>query len=246
MTWEDNYLAHFGIKGQKWGVRRFQNEDGTLTEEGKQRYYNTYDEMEKEADADIARAKAQLDDIAKNGWNAKSAFTKDFVKQLKRENALTEDNLKAFSQVFKKDISDAKLSKQLAQKAKDFIKNSENIYLDNILDDFIDKNDKNDRTKLRDKTLKVSDEMGVETKYDVKMKMPEYTKEDERAFKKHYSEKELIQKRDELKKYIEKDLKGSMYGFLPDKMLINDRPLSSMTLDEQCYYLYLIAINMSK
>lgn len=31
-------LCHFGIKGQKWGIRRFQNEDGTLTKEGKQRY----------------------------------------------------------------------------------------------------------------------------------------------------------------------------------------------------------------
>ena len=30
-----NTLAHHGIKGQKWGVRRFQNPDGTLTEEGK-------------------------------------------------------------------------------------------------------------------------------------------------------------------------------------------------------------------
>lgn len=29
---------HHGIKGQKWGVRRFQNEDGTLTAEGKARY----------------------------------------------------------------------------------------------------------------------------------------------------------------------------------------------------------------
>ena len=33
----DNYLSHFGIKGQKWGIRRYQNKDGTLTEEGKQR-----------------------------------------------------------------------------------------------------------------------------------------------------------------------------------------------------------------
>lgn len=32
-------LQHWGIKGQKWGVRRFQNEDGTLTEAGKRRYY---------------------------------------------------------------------------------------------------------------------------------------------------------------------------------------------------------------
>lgn len=32
------YLAHHGIKGMKWGVRRFQNADGTLTEEGRRRY----------------------------------------------------------------------------------------------------------------------------------------------------------------------------------------------------------------
>ncbi len=32
------YLEHHGIKGQKWGVRRFQNEDGTLTPEGDKRY----------------------------------------------------------------------------------------------------------------------------------------------------------------------------------------------------------------
>ena len=31
-------LLHYGIKGQKWGIRRYQNEDGTLTEAGKKRY----------------------------------------------------------------------------------------------------------------------------------------------------------------------------------------------------------------
>ena len=31
------YLVHYGIEGQKWGVRRFQNEDGTYTEEGLKR-----------------------------------------------------------------------------------------------------------------------------------------------------------------------------------------------------------------
>ncbi len=37
MTYEV-YLAHHGIKGQRWGVRRYQNEDGSYTEAGKKRY----------------------------------------------------------------------------------------------------------------------------------------------------------------------------------------------------------------
>lgn len=32
------YLAHHGVKGQKWGVRRYQNPDGSLTPEGIKRY----------------------------------------------------------------------------------------------------------------------------------------------------------------------------------------------------------------
>lgn len=32
-----NYLIHYGIQGQKWGVRRFQNDDGTYTSEGLER-----------------------------------------------------------------------------------------------------------------------------------------------------------------------------------------------------------------
>lgn len=36
--YDSNYLAHYGIKGQKWGIRRFQNSDGTLTAAGQRRY----------------------------------------------------------------------------------------------------------------------------------------------------------------------------------------------------------------
>jgi hypothetical protein len=35
---DDLYLAHHGIKGMKWGIRRYQNEDGSLTPEGIKRY----------------------------------------------------------------------------------------------------------------------------------------------------------------------------------------------------------------
>lgn len=38
MAHSEDFLAHYGIKGQKWGVRRFQNSDGSYTHEGKIRY----------------------------------------------------------------------------------------------------------------------------------------------------------------------------------------------------------------
>lgn len=37
MIYYGNELYHHGILGQKWGIRRFQNRDGSYTEEGKKR-----------------------------------------------------------------------------------------------------------------------------------------------------------------------------------------------------------------
>lgn len=38
---EGQTLSHHGILGMKWGVRRFQNPDGSLTDAGKKRYYKS-------------------------------------------------------------------------------------------------------------------------------------------------------------------------------------------------------------
>jgi hypothetical protein len=38
-----NEFYHHGIKGQKWGVRRYQYADGSLTPQGKKRYYAMQD-----------------------------------------------------------------------------------------------------------------------------------------------------------------------------------------------------------
>ena len=55
MGYHPSYLIHFGIKGQKWGIRRYQNEDGSWTAEGRKRYGSdlrdlkkTYKESKKE------------------------------------------------------------------------------------------------------------------------------------------------------------------------------------------------------
>ena len=41
---ERKELYHWGVKGQKWGVRRYQNKDGSLTPAGKKRYDNWSDD----------------------------------------------------------------------------------------------------------------------------------------------------------------------------------------------------------
>lgn len=55
------YLVHHGVKGQKWGVRRYQNEDGSLTEAGKKRYNQDSDYAAK-ALYDTYLAKTNADD----------------------------------------------------------------------------------------------------------------------------------------------------------------------------------------
>ena len=39
----DQELYHYGVKGMKWGIRRYQNKDGTLTSKGKKRYEKSND-----------------------------------------------------------------------------------------------------------------------------------------------------------------------------------------------------------
>ena len=50
-------LYHHGIKGQKWGVRRFQNPDGTRTDAGKKRYYSSDSSKDEKKAANRERLK---------------------------------------------------------------------------------------------------------------------------------------------------------------------------------------------
>ena len=51
---EETYLAHHGVKGQRWGVRRFQNPDGSITEKGKRRMKTLHGKSDK---LDVKKAK---------------------------------------------------------------------------------------------------------------------------------------------------------------------------------------------
>ena len=49
----NNELYHWGVKGQKWGVRRYQNKNGSLTPAGKKRYNNYENEAKGMSDQEL-------------------------------------------------------------------------------------------------------------------------------------------------------------------------------------------------
>lgn len=71
----NNELYHHGILGQKWGVRRFQNKDGTLTNEGQKRY-------EREKLENAGKKKDNRIDVSQpdpNGWVKKDLIRRQNV-----------------------------------------------------------------------------------------------------------------------------------------------------------------------
>ena len=75
VPYSSDYLMHFGIKGQKWGIRRFQNEDGTLNAAGKERYrILKYDYATSKNDYDKKKSEYES---AVNARNTYKAYKKD-------------------------------------------------------------------------------------------------------------------------------------------------------------------------
>lgn len=78
---EDNYLQHFGVKGMKWGVRRYQNYDGSYTQAGVKRYnkaMNTYEK--RKTDYETAKSSGMRGD----GLKLKKAKVKEAKREVKK------------------------------------------------------------------------------------------------------------------------------------------------------------------
>lgn len=73
-------LCHYGIKGMRWGVRRFQKEDGTLTSAGKQRYSTN----DRARDSRIygERGMKRIEKRMQKGATKKSARRREMARQV--------------------------------------------------------------------------------------------------------------------------------------------------------------------
>lgn len=100
---EYSELYHYGIKGMHWGVRRYQNKDGSLTAEGKKKYNvekdqeidainNFYGKRIKKVDKKISKAKAKNKTLKeKDLRNQKKIYeeiAKKEIKKIKNTNIL--------------------------------------------------------------------------------------------------------------------------------------------------------------
>lgn len=92
------YLIHYGIQGQKWGVRRFQNEDGTYTSEGLERrrqyeYGSERDNKKLYKQATKAGRNAKIMPLGGVKYNITIENYKKFAKNKAVKDALKDEKL---------------------------------------------------------------------------------------------------------------------------------------------------------
>lgn len=106
-------IKHHGIKGQKWGVRRYQNEDGSLTNAGKKRY----DEppQTKKEKKELKKAQKEWDKNFKK--NQHTAYNK----AVEKTDKLIADLNKKYDKYDFSDLSDPAIKKAYDQYVNEYM-----------------------------------------------------------------------------------------------------------------------------
>lgn len=103
--YDSNYLAHHGIKGQKWGVRRFQNPDGTLTAAGQKRYYGQIQNAENKnrkymIKNGYSKAHQNVESVKKKIFDDELSKSKEYLQYKKALNETEDAEDKMYSSAF--------------------------------------------------------------------------------------------------------------------------------------------------
>lgn len=115
LTYDDE-LYHHGIKGMKWGIRRYQNYDGTYTKKGLDRY-NKASERYEASKKRVAAAKRKFESSARNSKKALNAM--DELNAAKRESKAAKREMKSSYKKLKQDYK--------ADKGKELYKSGQTI-----------------------------------------------------------------------------------------------------------------------